>query len=226
MIRIPEVRLIDHEGNQAGVVPTDKARTMAREVGMDLVEISPTAKPPVCKIMDYGRFKYEQKKKNNESRKRQHNFQVKELRVRPKTGQHDIDVRLRKAREFLEAGDKVQLMVFFKGREVVHNGIGLEILRDMAEKLADVGKVERPPRLEGKRMQMVLVPIARNPATSKPAGPVGAPGPARPPRPVAGPTPPIDEIDDEDEIDDDDDDDLDDEDLDDEDGDDAPRGDQ
>jgi len=180
LIRIPEVRLIDHEGNQAGLVATDKARSMAREVGLDLVEISPTAKPPVCKIMDYGRFKYEQKKKNQESKKRQHNFQVKELRVRPKTGSHDIDVRLRKAREFLENGDKVQLMVFFRGREVVHHDIGMEILRDMAEKLADVGKVERPPRLEGKRMQMVLVPLQRGAAPPKGGGGGAKPRPERP----------------------------------------------
>lgn len=161
MIRIPEVRLIGAEGEQLGVVATDQARSMAREAELDLVEISPTARPPVCRIMDYGRFKYEQKKKNAESKKKQHNIQVKELRVRPKTGDHDIQVRLRKAREFLEHGDKVDLIVFFRGREVVHQDIGIEILNGMAQDLADVGRVERPPRLEGKRMHMILTPVKK-----------------------------------------------------------------
>ena len=143
------------------MVRTDEAGAMARERGLDLVEISPTADPPVCRIMDYGKFKYEQKKKNAESKKKQHNVQVKELRVRPKTGVHDIEVKLRKAREFLEEGDKVTLFVFFRGREVVHSNIGLGILRDMAEKLADVGKVERTPRMEGKRMHMTLAPVGK-----------------------------------------------------------------
>ncbi len=161
MIRVPEVRLIDENNEQLGVVATDQARTMARERGLDLVEISPTAVPPVCRIMDYGKFKYEQKKKANESKKKQHNIQVKELRVRPRTGEHDIDVRLKQARQFLEEGDKVSLSVQFRGREVVHAEIGLDVLRRMAVDLKDVSKVEREPRLEGKRMTMILTPSKR-----------------------------------------------------------------
>jgi translation initiation factor IF-3 len=153
--------LIDAEGEQAGVVSADRAREMAREAGLDLVEISPTADPPVCRIMDYGKFKYEQKKKANESKKRQHTFQVKEVRVRPKTGDHDIDVKVKAARKFLEHGDKVQVTVLFRGREIVHSTIGIEILNEIAADLQDICKVERPPRMENKRMHMILTPIRR-----------------------------------------------------------------
>jgi translation initiation factor IF-3 len=158
---VPQVRLIDAEGEQAGVVTADRAREMAREAGLDLVEISPTADPPVCRIMDYGKFKYEQKKKANESKKRQHTFQVKEVRVRPKTGDHDIDVKVKAARKFLEHGDKVQVTVLFRGREIVHSTIGIEILNEIATSLQDISKVERPPRMENKRMHMILTPIRR-----------------------------------------------------------------
>ena len=158
---MPQVRLIDAEGEQAGVVTADRAREMAREAGLDLVEISPTADPPVCRIMDYGKFKYEQKKKANESKKRQHTFQVKEVRVRPKTGDHDIDVKVKAARKFLEHGDKVQVTVLFRGREIVHSTIGIEILNEIATSLQDISKVERPPRMENKRMHMILTPIRR-----------------------------------------------------------------
>ena len=161
MIRVPEVRLIDVEGEPLGVVATDQARTMAREAGFDLVEISPTANPPVCRIMDYGKFKYEQKKKKGESKRKQHQIVIKELRIRPKTGEHDIEVKLRKAREFLEEGNKVSFLVLFRGREVVHGDIGISKLRRMAEELADVGKVERAPRMEGRRMMMLMSPTKK-----------------------------------------------------------------
>lgn len=158
---MPKVRLIDEEGNQLGVVATEEARRMAYDKDLDLVEISATASPPVCKIMDYGRFKYEDKKRKAESRKKQHQATVKELRVRPNTGEHDIGVKLRKAREFLEDGNKVSIHVRFRGREVVHADIGMEILKRMAQELADVSKIERPPRLDGKRMTMVLTPLGK-----------------------------------------------------------------
>lgn len=161
MIRVPEVRLIDENGEQCGVVQNDDAQAMARERGLDLVEISPTARPPVCRLMDYGKFKYEQKKKKNEAKKKMHQVQVKEVRVRPKTGDHDIEVKLRKAREFLEEGDKVNFVVFFRGREVVHADIGQRILQEMAVELQDVGRVERTPRLEGKRMYMTMTPAPK-----------------------------------------------------------------
>jgi len=161
MIRVPQVRVIGAEGEQVGIISTDEARSMAREAELDLVEISPTASPPVCQVMDYGKFKYEQKKKQAESKKRQHNFTVKEVRVRPKTGEHDISVKVKRARSFLEAGDKVQLTVLFRGREVVHSNIGIRILDDIAKELSEIAKVERTPRLEGKRMHMILTPLKR-----------------------------------------------------------------
>ena len=142
-----------------GVMETEEARRVAREKGMDLVEVAATSRPPVCRIMDYGKFKYEQKKKKGEAKKRQHQVVIKELRIRPKTDTHDLDVKLRKAREFLEEGAKVNFLVLFRGREVVHNGIGIDKLRAMADELADVGKVERPPRMEGRRMHMLMAPL-------------------------------------------------------------------
>ena len=160
-IRVPNVRLIDAEGNQAGVVSTLDAKKMAQESGLDLVEISPTAVPPVCRIMDYGRFKYQNKKKKAESRKKQHQAAVKELRVRPNTGEHDIEVKLRKAREFLLAGDKVSITVRFRGREIIHAEIGKKILQRMADELEELGKVERPPRIEGRRMNIILAPTKK-----------------------------------------------------------------
>jgi translation initiation factor IF-3 len=161
MIRVPEVRLIDENNEQLGVIATDQARTMARERGYDLVEISPTAVPPVCRIMDYGKFKYEQKKKASESKKKQHVITVKELRVRPRTGDHDVEVRLRQARNFLTEGNKVSVTVLFRGREVVHAELGLDLLNKISEALKDISRVERPPRLEGKRMSMVLSPAGQ-----------------------------------------------------------------
>jgi translation initiation factor IF-3 len=161
MIRVPEVRLLDENSEQMGVVTSDRARELARERGLDLVEISPMAVPPVCRIMDYGKFKYEQKKRTNESKKKQHNIQVKELRLRPQTGEHDVAVRLRQAREFLLAGDKVAVIAVFRGREVTHPEIGLEALRKFAEELKDVGRVERTGSLEGKRITMILAPSRR-----------------------------------------------------------------
>lgn len=181
MIRVPRVRLIGPEDEQLGVVTSDEAKRMARDSGYDLVEISPTADPPVCRIMDYGKFKYEQKKKAQESKKKQHNFTVKEVRVRPKTGAHDIEVKIKRARTFLEAGDKVQLTVLFRGREVVHARIGMNILEDIAHELAEIAKVERAPRMEGKRMHMILTPIRR------PAPPKKASAPPR--KPMKKPAP-------------------------------------
>ena len=165
-IRVPEVRLIGPGGEQVGIVRIEDALRVAADADLDLVEVAPNARPPVCKIMDYGKYKYEQKKKKAESKKRQHNVNVKEVRVRPKTGSHDIAVKVKRAKSFLEAGDKVQLTVLFRGREVVHSNIGIQILGDIAQDLADIAKVERPPRLEGKRMHMILSP-SKAPQTKK-----------------------------------------------------------
>jgi translation initiation factor IF-3 len=181
-IRISPIRLIGPEGEQHGIVPTMQALEMAREAGLDLVEVSATERPPVCKIMDYGKHKYAQSKKAHQ---KTHQQKLKELRVRPKTGQHDIDTRLNQARQFLEHGDKVQLKVQFRGREMQHIEEGRRIIDGMLEKLQDVCKVERPPQMEGKMMTALLAPKSTTGA-AKPAAPksAGAAKSAAPPKPT------------------------------------------
>lgn len=154
-IRIPEVRLIDHHGNQIGVVRTDEARRMAEDARLDLVEVSPTAKPPVCRILDYGKFKYDQRKKEKGATK-SHSGQLKELRVRPMIDKHDLEYRLRKGREFLEDGHKVQVVCVFKGRQMEHPEHGLRVMDEVADYLSDISKVEARPRMMGRRMTMLL----------------------------------------------------------------------
>jgi translation initiation factor IF-3 len=154
-IRVREVRLIDAEGRQVGVVPTDDARRMAQEAGVDLVEVAPDARPPVCKIMDYGKYKYEQRKKSHTGKK-VHHAKLKEVRLRPKTEQHDYEVKLRHAKEFLEKGDKVQICLMFRGREMVHKDRGEALLQRFINDLQDLAKVERSGPYEGKRMTVLL----------------------------------------------------------------------
>ena len=160
-IRVPEVRVLGPESEQLGVMTSDAARALAREKGLDLVEISPTAVPPVCRIMDFGKFKYEQKKREGESRKKQHVITVKELRLRPRTDVHDREVKMKKASDFMTEGDKVAVTVIFRGREVVHPELGDQLLKEFAVELQDVGKIERMPKLDGKRMTMVIMPTKK-----------------------------------------------------------------
>ena len=155
-IRIREVRLIDKDGRQVGVVPTERAMAMARESNLDLVEVAPDSRPPVAKIMDYGKFKYERKKQIQESRKKSHAVQIKEVRLRPKTGQHDFDVKLGRARGFLEDGDKVQVNMMFRGRELAHLDVGRGVVERFSKALEDIAKMERPPIFEGRRMTCLL----------------------------------------------------------------------
>jgi len=155
-IRIPEVRLIDEHGEQVGVVPTDQARRRADDAGLDLVEVSPTAKPPVCKIIDYGKFKYDQRKQDRASGKKHTVSQLKELRVRPMIDKHDLEYRLKKGREFLAAGHKVQVVCVFRGRQMDHPEHGHRVMKQVADTLADLSRVEVPPRLMGRRMTMLL----------------------------------------------------------------------
>lgn len=155
-IRISPIRLIDAEGQPLGVVPTLQAMEKAREAGMDLVEVAPNERPPVCKILDYGKFRYEQSRKANKSKV--HQQKLKEVRVRPKTGDHDVDVKINAVRKFLEHKDKVLLSVQFRGRELQHIEEGKRVLDQMLEKLADVAKVERGASMEGKRMSAMLAP--------------------------------------------------------------------
>jgi translation initiation factor IF-3 len=148
--------VIDPEGEQIGVLPTYKALATAGDFGLDLVEISPNANPPVCKIMDYGRYKYEQTKKKQEAKKKQTTFQVKEIKVRPKTGEHDLQTKLGQIRKFIEKKDKVKVTVIFRGREITLSNLGREVLQRMAAELEDIAVVEQYPKFEGRTMFMIL----------------------------------------------------------------------
>ncbi|MBF0224696.1 MAG: translation initiation factor IF-3 [Desulfobacterales bacterium] len=157
-IRAKEVRVIDAEGGQLGVMPIYSAIAAATEVGFDLVEISPNATPPVCKIMDYGRYKYELTKKQQEAKKKQSVFQIKEIKLRPKTGEHDLQVKIEHIKKFLEKKDKVKVTVTFKGREITLSDMGNEALDKIIEDTKDIAIVEQSPKLEGRAMAMVLSP--------------------------------------------------------------------
>lgn len=157
-IGVPEVRLIDQNGENVGVVSKNEAMARAEEAGLDLVEISPGAAPPVCKILDYGRFKYEDQKKKSEARKRQKTIDVKEIKMRPNIDQHDYDVKMRSIQRFLAEGDKVKVTLRFRGREMAHQELGMKVLDRVREELDEVAKVEQFPRLEGRQMIMVVAP--------------------------------------------------------------------
>lgn len=156
MIRIPQVRVIDEEGEQLGVMPTPQALQLAQERGFDLVEVAPMSSPPVTKILDYGQYKYEQARKEKEARKHQRSVEFKEVRLRVKIGKGDFDTKVKRAIRFLEDGDRVKVTVQFRGREVSHAYIGRDLLTRFAELVADYGTVDRPPVLEGRSMHMVL----------------------------------------------------------------------
>ncbi len=158
MIRAREVRVIGAEGEQLGILDRNDAIAAAKEVGLDLVEVAATADPPVCRIMDYGKFKYEQQKKKQEAKKRQTVVQIKEIKVRPKTDDHDYETKVRHIRRFLEAGDRCKVTVFFRGREIVHKDRGLAILERIVTDLQDIAKVDQEPRSEGRTLQMLLIP--------------------------------------------------------------------
>jgi len=153
-IRISPIRLIGANGEQLGIVPTSQAQEMAREANLDLVEVAPGERPPVCKILDYGKLRYQQSRKGGKV----HQQKLKEIRVRPKTGEHDIDTKVNQARKFLEHNDKVLVNVLFRGRELQHIEEGRRIIAAILEKLADVAKVERMPSMEGKRLTAMLAP--------------------------------------------------------------------
>jgi translation initiation factor IF-3 len=158
-IRIREVRLIDDEGNQVGIIATRDALEMARQKGLDLVEVAPNAVPPVCRLMDYGKFRYEQSRKERESRKNQHVVELKEVRIRPKIDDHDLETKGRQAAKFLDHGDKVKLTVLFRGREMAHPDIGKGLLDQLIELLKTHGTVEQSPRLEGRAMTAIMNPV-------------------------------------------------------------------
>lgn len=152
------MRVIDPDGNQAGIMPTYKALATAGDFGLDLVEISPNANPPVCKIMDYGRYKYEQTKKQQEAKKKQSTFQVKEIKIRPKTGEHDLDIKIGHIKKFIGKKDKVKVTVMFRGREISLSELGRDLLERIVEKTDDIAIVEQYPKFEGRTMMMILSP--------------------------------------------------------------------
>ncbi|HAI87796.1 MAG TPA: translation initiation factor IF-3 [Firmicutes bacterium] len=157
-IRARDVRVVDDKGEQLGIMALRDALRAAAERNLDLVEVAPTARPPVCRIMDFGRYKYEQSKRDREARKRQHIVSIKEVRMTPKIEDHDYDVKVKNAEKFLREGDKVKVSVRFRGREIVHTDIAQRLLREMAATLSEVCIMEREPRVEGRHMIMILTP--------------------------------------------------------------------
>jgi translation initiation factor IF-3 len=185
-IRVPEVRVIGEEGEQLGVLAIQDAIRQARDRGLDLVEVAPTAQPPVCRIIDFGKFQYEQKKKANEAKKKQVTITVKEVKFRPGTDDHDYDYRMKHAREWLQEGDKVKATIWFRGREMTHRELGSRILLKLEKDLADVGEVEARPRMEGNQMFIIFGPRRhKSPGKTETSG-----TPPPPPAGAAGPPPP------------------------------------
>jgi translation initiation factor IF-3 len=195
-IRISPVRLIDADNNQVGIIDTHEAQSMARQAGLDLVEVAPGARPPVCRIMDYGKWKYQQRKKEAKAKAHSKQSELKEVRLRPSTDSHDMDIKSSRAREFLSEGHKVQFTLMFKGRQMAHRNIGFNRFREIASEFEDVAKVEVPPRSMGRRMTMILAPIGKQAQQSKPKGdgdakakPAAPKAPAPAPAQAAAPSP-------------------------------------
>ncbi len=196
-IRVSPVRLIDQNNEQIGVIETGKAQQMAREAGLDLVEVAPGSKPPVCRIMDYGKWKYQQKKKEAKAKAHSKQNELKEVRLRPSTDDHDKQLKMDRARAFLEEGHKVQFTMMFKGRQNAHKDIGFRQFQEIAQELIDMAKVEVNPRTMGRRMTMIVAPLAKSdqsrqkPKSDKPkpdskppaeGGEAAAPPPPAPPQ--------------------------------------------
>ncbi len=157
-IRVPKVRLVDEHGENVGVVSIEDARERADEAGLDLVEVAPQADPPVCKILDYGKYKYEAQKRANEARKKQKVIEVKEIKMRPNIDQHDYDVKLRSIHKFIGEGDKVKVTLRFRGREIAHQGLAHDLLNKVKGEVEEIAKVEQFPKMEGRQMIMILAP--------------------------------------------------------------------
>lgn len=157
-IKAPEVRVIDPDGKQLGVLPVKEAIKIAEERGLDLVEVAPNSQPPVCRIMNYGKYKYQQSKRTQEARKHQTVIHIKEVKVRPRTEEHDFQFKLRHVKRFLDEGNKVKISILFRGREIAHPEFGKELLNRFVEGVKDVTVIEQSPRLEGRNMVMILAP--------------------------------------------------------------------
>ena len=174
-----------------GIIETAEAIRRARESGMDLVEVAPTERPPVCRIMDYGKWKYRQRKREQKARQHHHTQQLKEVRLRPKTDTHDRDYKVKHAREFLEEGDRVQFTIQFRGREMAHQDLGYQRMMEIAAGLDEISKIDVPPKMSGRRMTMVLLPRKKAPAKAdEPSGAPAKAEPADPPTPPSTPPPP------------------------------------
>jgi translation initiation factor IF-3 len=204
-IRVPQVRVIGDDGQQVGVLAVREALALAQSKGLDLVEVSPTARPPVCRIMDYGKFKYEQNLRARKAKKKQHQMQLKEIKMRPKIDDHDYMFKMRHARDFLSERDKVKFTITFRGREIAHTEIGHQLMRRILAEIHDIALVEAPPRQEGKSLSAVVMPKAQKlgakpeskdgakadakdgppSVAKKPTGTGSRPGPAAPNAPAA-----------------------------------------
>ena len=185
---MPEVRVIGADGSQVGIIPTHEALRLAEEQGLELVEVNPRAAPPVCKIMDFGKFKYETSKKEKASRKHQTTVVLKEIKLRPKTDEHDFDFKVKHIRRFLAEGNKCKLVIVFRGREIVHPETGQAMLDSVVKTVSDIAMVEQRPMMEGRRMVMIIGPRG---GVIRPASPVTGsgpgPGPSRPPTAAGAP---------------------------------------
>lgn len=171
-IRVPEVLLIDDLGEQLGTMPTFEAIQLAQERGLDLVEVAPAAQPPVCRLLDYGKFRYLQTKKEREGRKSNKANLLREVRFRPRIGDHDMEAKKRQVKKLLDEGSKVKLTVMFRGREITHQDIGVELLRKTAEAFKEEAKLEKAPSMEGRRLSIIISPIAQRPKAEKEASTV------------------------------------------------------
>lgn len=169
-IRAREVRIIDENGEQLGVMPAREGWRLAQERHLDLVEVAPNADPPVCRLLDYGKFRYLQTKREREARRGRKTNEVAEVRVRPRIGTHDLDAKVRQTRKLLEEGNKVRLSVMFRGREITHPELGVSLLRGVADQLSDISKVERPPQMEGRFMVVILNPESQHQTAKASAG--------------------------------------------------------
>jgi translation initiation factor IF-3 len=167
-IRVPRVRVVGADGSMLGELDTHEAQRMAREAGLDLVEVNPKAFPPVCKIMDFGKFKYEEKKRTNEAKKRQAVVELKEIKLRPKTDVHDLEVKISHARRFLEEGNKVKITCRFRGREITHPEAAEKQLHVVVDRTRDLATVELTPRMEGRNMTLVMAPLSKQHSRPRP----------------------------------------------------------
>ena len=157
-IRISPIRLINEQNEQVGIVPTLEALRMARETGFDLVEVSPMEKPPVCRIMDYGKYKYELSKKDHQSRRHQKSTQVKEIKLRPRTDKHELEIKVRQIKGFLEEGNKTKVVLTYRGREMANQEMGRAVMHSVIAELAEIGTIEYAPRMEGRSLIMIVAP--------------------------------------------------------------------